>query len=180
MNLFENLKQYILGITVTNGICIVAIKIKPEWVIPPSNLVGVDINPNTNTTSLYGIDPSITLDTVLERLDIIVKMGIENEEKTELFNLKIKELDNLFSNNSLEELKSLSFVFKGLEDVTNEQKSGHESYQTPIVVEEIKESMVEKQEIIFDPTAQENNYSFDEMAQYEDMTLSEIAALKKG
>ena len=40
--------------------------------------------------------------------------------------------------------------------------------------------MAEKQEIIFDPMSEDNVQSFNEMSNYEDMTLSEITVLKKG
>ena len=62
------------------------------------------------------------LNKVEEIFDNIVKTNIEREEKERLFKMKVKELQNIFENEKLDNLKSLKFDLEEFNSIINEEK----------------------------------------------------------
>ena len=118
MNLQETLdklKPYLIGFRYVEGIPLVDVVLKPNWVIPASKTIQnkkEDSKPEYNYHMLYSEYPSVTLDHLLDYVALIIKVNIEKEEKLKLLKAKVEELKVIFQNNPLEKLNQLIFSFR--------------------------------------------------------------------
>lgn len=69
------------------------------------------------------------IDQLEKTLDLLIKTNIEREEKEKLFKMKVKELQNIFEKEKLDNLKSLKFdieeEYTKLLENDGEEKSEH-------------------------------------------------------
>ena len=64
---------------------------------------------------------------ILERiLDNVIKTNIEKEEKERLFKSKVKELQNIFEKEKLDNLKSLKFDIEEFTNIISDEKEFNE------------------------------------------------------
>jgi len=64
---------------------------------------------------------------ILERtLDSVIKTNIEREEKERLFKSKVKELQNIFEKEKLDNLKSLKFDIEEFANIISDEKEFNE------------------------------------------------------
>lgn len=64
---------------------------------------------------------------ILERtLDSVIKTNIEREEKEKLFKSKVKELQNIFEKEKLDNLKSLKFDIEEFANIISDEKEFNE------------------------------------------------------
>jgi len=84
-------------------------------------------------TSFVVINESEKIDLVETIIDEIVKTNIEREEKEKLFKSKVRELQNIFEKENLENLKGLKFDIEELHNfIKNEREEINNGTTTTI------------------------------------------------
>ena len=130
--MFEELKRYISAINIHEDIYYIQLNIPTTWEIKNfSSRVSFDTF-NGDIEALYGISPSVTMDEILLELKEIVDYNIAIEAKEALLGTKIKELKQLFTVHSIDDLMGLKFVLGGIETKieTNKDDESKLSIQT--------------------------------------------------
>ncbi len=109
------LRPHLTGIRFHQKYIILDFVIPPHWQVPtkgvPANLQ-IKVNENTevnNSISLFSTFDSNNTNTIFKFSHKLVKENIELEEKKELLEQKIAELEVIFKGNGLDSLKGLSF-----------------------------------------------------------------------
>lgn len=126
MNLFENIHKFgntFHSIRKHDGYFIIDLKFPPQWVyeeLYSKEKIAIKINNTTNEGSLVSFYCGDSLEGVgfLEK-DIlnIIKFNKDKEEKDKLLYEKTRELEELFNNKKLEELKNINFQVSTLSQV---------------------------------------------------------------
>jgi hypothetical protein len=107
----NKLKPYVVGIRYAEDILVVEAVFKAEWVTPTSNIIkSAPIEEGGNHLVIYSQAEGIGVDELLDYVESIIKINTEREQKHEYLKTKVKELQILFSKNSLNKLKTLKFV----------------------------------------------------------------------
>lgn len=176
MSLIEKLKNNIEGISITKeGHYIVAVKLKPEW----NKFDGkkVVFTKNSTMEAFVGEESSVVLDTILEHIQYVIDVNIENEAKTELFNVYYKEMETLFKETSLDKLKTLEFMFKPGSNI--EIHKPNFSLPTTMLVEPqtVVTENIEENVTYQEPEPEYIYQEPEDLSVYENMSLSEIEAL---
>ena len=119
-NRVKELSPHVLSIRFTDGLTVIDCAFKSGWAIPKSDIVGHETTPDKpNYYMLYPLNEKVGIDEMLDYVAYIKKVNIERELKIELLQVKINELKNIFSKNSLQKCKTVQFIFKADLD-TNE------------------------------------------------------------
>jgi len=109
----KELNPHVLSIRFTNGLTVVDCAFKPNWAIPKSDIVGNETTPDKpNYYMLYPLNEKVGIDEILDYVAYVINVNIERELKIKLLQIKITELKNIFTKNSLEKCKSILFTFK--------------------------------------------------------------------
>lgn len=98
-----------------------------SWILPkklPDNVEIVQTHDQDDqlTTSLVCQNNREYVNLLENILDNIIKTNLEREEKERLFKMKVKELQNIFENEKLDNLKSLKFDLEEFNSIINEEK----------------------------------------------------------
>lgn len=98
-----------------------------SWILPkklPENIEIVQTHDQDDqlTTSLVCQNNKDFVNLLENILDNIIKTNLEREEKERLFKMKVKELQNIFENEKLDNLKSLKFDLEEFNSIINEEK----------------------------------------------------------
>jgi len=110
------LSPFVLSIRFTNGITVVDTSFKDGWTVPKIDKIGFETIPdNPNYYMLYPNDEETGIDEMLDYVSLIIKVNVERENKIKLLQLKINELKDIFTKNSLSKCESLIFQFKNVE-----------------------------------------------------------------
>ena len=108
----DSLQPYINGIRYVNGVQVVDAVFKKGWIIPNSDIIKKElINSDANAFVFYTEEKGITFDDLLDYVENIIGINIERENKQELLKLKVKELQEIFKENTLSKLETLQFTF---------------------------------------------------------------------
>lgn len=141
----ELLKPYFFSLREIKGNLSLDIKIPSKWtynkIVTKYKTINVKEQDNNNESCLISIvstSDQIGCDTICACSMEIIKINKENEEKERLYQQKVAELQSLFINKSLEELKHLNFV-KENEDGDREG-SGNPEERTGFISEGNTES----------------------------------------
>lgn len=111
------LQPYFFSLREINNTLSLDIKIPANWVyndvILKYETVKIKLQDKNNENSLLSLISTSDIDgydKINECAREIIKTNVEQEEKLKLFNLKVAELQKLFTNMSLNDLKNLNFI----------------------------------------------------------------------
>ena len=110
-NKINSLKPYIIGIRFINESTIIDVVFKEGWVPPTNNRFSVKKS-NESTVNYYMIfseNEEVTLDELLDYIEFSISVNVEREKKIELFQKKVKDMEELFKSSSLTELEKMKF-----------------------------------------------------------------------
>ena len=145
MTLQDSLKEfapYNIDIKMMQGWLIVGMTYKKSWqILKPLNEL---IEQRENDDRIYYCAPmnQVDADDVFVSIRDTINYNIDMEKKVELFQAKVNELQNIFSELDYEELVTIEFKYK-------KKKKGNTKKQSQKVIEEeITENTVEESDII--------------------------------
>lgn len=78
---------------------------------------------------------NVKIGTIIDFANQVILNNIENEKKKELFQLRVKELANIFDNNRLSKLETLGFKFEKNKKQKSKEKISNAETTTEIVNE---------------------------------------------
>lgn len=107
----NELQPYVVGVRYVQSHSVVDVVFKEGWSIPESKIIVKEQSvEDPNYHLFYSERDDIGFDELLTYVEEIIKINIEREVKQELLKVKVKELQNLFKENTLDKLKTLKFV----------------------------------------------------------------------
>lgn len=147
MTLQDSLKEfapYNIDIKMIQGWLIVGMTYKKSWqILKPLNEL---IEQRENDDRIYYCAPmnQVDADDVFDSIRDTINYNIDMEKKVELFQVKVNELQNIFSELDYEELVTVEFKYK-------KKKKGNTKKQSQKVIEEeTSENAIEESDIIDD------------------------------
>ena len=145
MTLQDSLKEfapYIIDIKMMQGWLIVGMTYKKSWqILKPLNEL---IEQRENDDRIYYCAPmnQVDADDVFVSIRDTINYNIDMEKKVELFQVKVNELQNIFSELDYEELVTIEFKYK------KKKKGNTKKQNQKVIEEEIPENIVEESDII--------------------------------
>ena len=145
MTLQDSLKEfapYNIDIKMIQGWLIVGMTYKKSWqILKPLNEL---IEQRENDDRIYYCAPmnQVDADDVFVSIRDTINYNIDMEKKVELFQVKVNELQNIFSELDYEELVTIEFKYK------KKKKSNTKKQNQKVIEEEIPENIVEESDII--------------------------------
>lgn len=144
MTLQDSLKEfapYNIDIKMIQGWLIVGMTYKKSWqILKPLNEL---IEQRENDDRIYYCAPmnQVDADDVFVSIRDTINYNIDMEKKVELFQIKVNELQNIFSELDYEELVTIEFKYK-------KKKKANKKQSQKAIEEEITENTVEESDII--------------------------------
>ena len=145
MTLQDSLKEfapYNIDIKMIQGWLIVGMTYKKSWqILKPLNEL---IEQRENDDRIYYCAPmnQVDADDVFNSIRDTINYNIDMEKKVELFQVKVNELQNIFSELDYEELVTIEFKYK------KKKKGNTKKQNQKVIEEEIPENIVEESDII--------------------------------
>ena len=145
MTLQDSLNEfapYNIDIKMTQGWLIVGMTYKKSWqILKPLNEL---IEQRENDDRIYYCAPmnQVDADDVFVSIRDTINYNIDMEKKVELFQAKVNELQNIFSELDYEELVTIEFKYK------KKKKGNTKKQNQKVIEEEIPENIVEESDII--------------------------------
>ena len=145
MTLQDSLKEfapYNIDIKMMQGWLIVGMTYKKSWqILKPLNEL---IEQRENDDRIYYCAPmnQVDADDVFVSIRDTINYNIDMEKKVELFQVKVNELQNIFSELNYEELVTIEFKYK------KKKKGNTKKQNQKVIEEEIPENIVEESDII--------------------------------
>ena len=146
MTLQDSLKEfapYNIDIKMIQGWLIVGMTYKKSWqILKPLNEL---IEQRENDDRIFYCAPlnQVDADDVFSSIRDTINYNIDMEKKVELFQAKVNELQNIFSELDYEELVTVEFKYK-------KKKKTNKKQSQKAIEEEITENAVEESDIIDD------------------------------
>ena len=146
MTLQDSLKEfapYNIDIKMIQGWLIVGMTYKKSWqILKPLNEL---IEQRENDDRIFYCAPlnQVDADDVFSSIRDTINYNIDMEKKVELFQVKVNELQNIFSELDYEELVTIEFKYK-------KKKKTNKKQSKKAIEEEITENAVEESDIIDD------------------------------
>lgn len=146
MTLQDSLKEfapYNIDIKMMQGWLIVGMTYKKSWqILKPLNEL---IEQRENDDRIFYCAPlnQVDADDVFSSIRDTINYNIDMEKKVELFQVKVNELQNIFSELDYEELVTVEFKYKKKKKVNKKQSQN-------AIKEEITENTIEESNIIDD------------------------------
>ena len=144
MTLQDSLKEfapYNIDIKTIQGWLIVGMTYKKSWqILKPLNEL---IEQRENDDRVFYCAPlnQVDADDVFSSIRDTINYNIDMEKKVELFQVKVNELQNIFSELDYEELVTIEFKYK-------KKKKANKKQSQKAIEEEITENTVEESDII--------------------------------
>ena len=144
MTLQDSLKEfapYNIDIKMIQGWLIVGMTYKKSWqILKPLNEL---IEQRENDDRIFYCAPlnQVDADDVFSSIRDTINYNIDMEKKVELFQVKVNELQNIFSELDYEELVTVEFTYK-------KKKKANKKQSQKAIEEEITENTVEESDII--------------------------------
>ena len=145
MTLQDSLKEfapYNIDIKMMQGWLIVGMTYKKSWqILKPLNEL---IEQRENDDRIYYCAPlnQVDADDVFSSIRDTINYNIDMEKKVELFQIKVNELQNIFSELDYDELVTIEFKYK------KKKKGNTKKQNQKVIEEEIPENIVEESDII--------------------------------
>lgn len=144
MTLQDSLKEfapYNIDIKMMQGWLIVGMTYKKSWqILKPLNEL---IEQRENDDRIFYCAPlnQVDADDVFSSIRDTINYNIDMEKKVELFQVKVNELQNIFSELDYEELVTIEFKYK-------KKKKANKKQSQKAIEEEITENTIEESDII--------------------------------
>lgn len=145
MTLQDSLKEfapYNIDIKMIQGWLIVGMTYKKSWqILKPLNEL---IEQRENDDRIFYCAPlnQVDADDVFSSIRDTINYNIDMEKKVELFQVKVNELQNIFSELDYEELVTIEFKYK------KKKKGNTKKQNQKVIEEEIPENIEEESDII--------------------------------
>lgn len=145
MTLQDSLKEfapYNIDIKMIQGWLIVGMTYKKSWqILKPLNEL---IEQRENDDRIFYCAPlnQVDADDVFVSIRDTINYNIDMEKKVELFQVKVNELQNIFSELDYEELVTIEFKYK------KKKKGNTKKQNQKVIEEEIPENITEESDII--------------------------------
>ena len=145
MTLQDSLKEfapYNIDIKMIQGWLIVGMTYKKSWqILKPLNEL---IEQRENDDRIFYCAPlnQVDADDVFSSIRDTINYNIDMEKKVELFQVKVNELQNIFSELDYEELVTIEYKYK------KKKKGNTKKQNQKVIEEEIPENIVEESDII--------------------------------
>lgn len=136
----EKIKPYFKNMTLDNNLYKIVIQLQNGWGVVESKNEKIAIHCVDKTRNLYEIsslDESVDFNMMIGYIEELVKLNLEVQAKKDLLREKYNELVALFSNHSIEELKTLTFKLSKTKSKTQVRKSKDEKkdYDNNVITE---------------------------------------------
>ena len=145
MTLQDSLKEfapYNIDIKMIQGWLIVGMTYKKSWqILKPLNEL-IEQRENDDRIYYYAPMNQVDADDVFVSIRDTINYNIDMEKKVELFQVKVNELQNIFSELDYEELVTIEFKYK------KKKKGNTKKQNQKVIEEEIPENIVEESDII--------------------------------
>ena len=143
--MFIALSEYNIGLQTYEGNFVVSLKYPDSWaVIEPSEKNIRFMRDGEQKGVYYYIVPTTDgengLNGVFRVVNETVMYNKELQEKVELLNAKIKELQDIFVENPISELRKLEFVFKGKKKKTAKRSKVEKTSEEVVEAEEVNDT----------------------------------------
>lgn len=135
-----DLKPYVMQMGFSGEYITVDATFKSKWVLLTNDKIEHTPNNDGKSHKFYALNDVTDIDEVLDFIEDIIKYNIEREDKLILLKEKADELKQLFTDKSLEELKTLKFVIEA--PVVSEEEINFD--ELPVKKEELE--VVEEEE----------------------------------
>lgn len=141
----KNLIEYFKGIEINNNLIIVRIVYPNNWKAYPNDNINVVRSEDDNTLWYYYADVNdVDIDKIFDLIEETINANKSAEEKIQLLREKVSELKELFSNESLDKLKTLEFTFNSKSKTNKKRKTKKQENEKKIeevltIVKETKE-----------------------------------------
>ena len=146
MTLQDSLKEfapYNIDIKMIQGWLIVGMTYKKSWqILKPLNEL-IEQRENDDRIFYCASLNQVDADDVFSSIRDTINYNIDMEKKVELFQVKVNELQNIFSELDYEELVTVEFKYK-------KKKKANKKQSQKAIEEEITENTVEESDIIDD------------------------------
>ncbi len=155
-NYLSEFAPYFLSLRMVENYNIIDVELPSNWDVgklvreltPNSTQVQTLIteqNEQTKLVAIVGSAKTHSFDVLFTRLDKIIKVNQEREEKNKLFKLTVKKLEQLFLDSNLDQLQKLVI---DVEDENHEPELGQTDNAkittSPMITEEAKEEINDK------------------------------------
>ena len=121
----KSLQPYVIGLLFSKGIAVIDTILKDKWVVPENEIIKIGTKKEKpNYYMFYSEVESVGVDELLDYIEYSIGINVEREKKEILLKEKIKELETLFSEESLERLENLVFII-------DEPVTGHPIQEIP-------------------------------------------------
>jgi hypothetical protein len=121
----KSLQPYVIGLRFSKGIAVIDTVLKDKWVVPENEIIKIGTKKEKpNYYMFYSEIESVGVDELLDYIEYAIGINVEREKKEILLKEKIKELETLFSEESLERLENLVFII-------DEPVTGHPIQEIP-------------------------------------------------
>lgn len=149
-------EEYFKGMEIVNGVVIVKVQYNDKWGAYPSSdseqKIKVAKSEEIPNEWFYYADYTYTIiDEIFDLIEETIEMNLSALERLHLFNQRMEELKQIFANESLDKLKTLSFNF--IEEKKSKKKRNgkkmpitnakQDELTSPILVQENNEEKVE-------------------------------------
>lgn len=147
----ESIKQYFVTCNIGEGAVCVVVKFPKGWVIPETNVLMETyktVAQPKNGVYFFMTEIVNGEGTVFSAIENVIQSNKELESKRELLKAKAQELTELFTNEPLDKLKTLTFVFdtksgkvrKATKVKTTPEVVKEEKYPHVVTVDEVEEN----------------------------------------
>jgi hypothetical protein len=111
-------------------------------------LTGQDKDSNIKIISIVGCNKFHTFDNIFDRLEKVIKVNREREEKNKLFKVMVKKLEKVFIDSDLNNLQNLIIdIPTNGESIDNIEVGNADNAQLPASEEEITETLDLKENV---------------------------------
>jgi len=138
MNLTERIKkieEYFKGMEIISNTVIIKVQYGDKWGAYPSSDERIKVAKSEEVINewYYYSDYTYTIiDEIFDLIEETIEVNLSAIERLELLNEKMEELKNLFSNESLSRLKTLTFVFQDMDKPKSKKRKKKEKIESNI------------------------------------------------
>ena len=138
MNLTERIKkieEYFKGMEIISNTVIIKVQYGDKWGAYPSSDESIKVAKSEEVINewYYYSDYTYTIiDEIFDLIEETIEVNLSAIERLELLNEKMEELKNLFSNESLSRLKTLTFVFQDMDKPKSKKRKKKEKIESNI------------------------------------------------
>lgn len=138
MNLTERIKkieEYFKGMEIISNTVIIKVQYGDKWGAYPSSDESIKVAKSEEVINewYYYSDYTYTIiDEIFDLIEETIEVNLSAIERLELLNEKMEELKNLFSNESLSRLKTLTFVFQDIDKSKSKKRKKKEKIESNI------------------------------------------------